>query len=156
MCGFNMKILILCFLCCYISEVDFISSKYIENQEIIDLDPYDGIVDTLKERMVTVKTFCFFVEGFNEENDLAYWHHMTLSVIYLFSFLSLCFCLFYISPFPPFLDMNLEERELKYAKICCFLNIHFLSDSFQDFFFPEMFSFYYCLFTSVCGYVTNS
>ena len=51
----------LCFLCCYISEVDFISSKYIENQEIVDLDPDDDIVDTFKERKVTVKTFLWKV-----------------------------------------------------------------------------------------------
>ena len=51
----------LCFLCCYISEVDFTSSKYIENQEIVDLDPDDDIVDTFKERMVTVKTFLWKV-----------------------------------------------------------------------------------------------
>ena len=51
----------LSYLCCYISEVDFISSKYIENQEIVDLDPDDDIVDTFKERMVTVKTFLWKV-----------------------------------------------------------------------------------------------
>lgn len=61
MCGFYMKILMLSYLCCYISEVDFISSKYIENQEIVDLDPDDDIVDTFKERMVTVKTFLWKV-----------------------------------------------------------------------------------------------
>ena len=51
----------LSYLCSYISEVDFISSKYIENQEIVDLDPDDDIVDTFKERMVTVKTFLWKV-----------------------------------------------------------------------------------------------
>lgn len=61
MCGFYMKILMLSYLCFYISEVDFISSKYIENQEIVDLDPDDDIVDTFKERMVTVKTFLWKV-----------------------------------------------------------------------------------------------
>ena len=56
-----MKILMLSYLCFYISEVDFIFSKYIENQEIVDLDPDDDIVDTFKERMVTVKTFLWKV-----------------------------------------------------------------------------------------------